>query len=228
MTADEQKLAKALGQYIMASEPVWPAISAAAAAGNAGQENLFRPVTTGPKDHGSDGLWQWRLSRLDELKSWCVSKGFDWTYMESQVAFMKFEMMRDYPALWVQLVNPGNRPLENLTANFMEIYERPDPALAGLDNRIRYAREVYAMLGHPEPPPVPPAPAPPASSLPVPAPSVDLTTLMTRLQQDHDLYNRAQKTLADAVVALNAAKQQLTLDLQAVQNVLDQTKELTK
>jgi hypothetical protein len=38
-------------------------IGACAITGNASQENLVKPVTTGPKDHGSDGVLQWRRAR---------------------------------------------------------------------------------------------------------------------------------------------------------------------
>lgn len=234
MTSDQQKLAKALATYIMSSAPPWPAISAAAATGNAGQEDLFKPVTTGPKDHGSDGLWQWREGRLDGpngLKQWCADKGFDWTLMESQVVFMKWEMEKFYPALCTQMLNPGTRTLENLTANFMNEYERPNPALAALDTRIKYAQETYAMLvvvpSTPPPgqaPQFPTMPPPPAA----PAPSPDTSDLFTRLQASHDRYEIAQKAVNDALAALNTAKQQLILDAQAAQDYLDKTKEQVK
>jgi hypothetical protein len=39
-------------------------------------------------------------------------------------------------------MKPGNRPIENLTANFCQIFERPNMALARLDNRIAAAKAV--------------------------------------------------------------------------------------
>ena len=47
--------------------------SAAAAVGNATQENQCKSVTEGAKDHGSDGLFQWRLGRLTEMQTWCTT-----------------------------------------------------------------------------------------------------------------------------------------------------------
>ena len=58
-----------------------PLKSACAVTGNATQENLVKPVTEGPKDHGSDGTLQWRLDRLDGphgLKGWSEAQGLDW------------------------------------------------------------------------------------------------------------------------------------------------------
>jgi|SRR5215471_16298819 len=172
MTSLENRLL-ALGKYIMTSIPAWPARSAAAACGNAAQENLALPTTEGPKDHGSDGLWQWRLGRLEGkdaqgregLKYWCARMGYDWTLMESQVLFMKYEMQNWYPSLWEQMIkgDPGHEVpdvLATLTANFQDMYEVPNPALANLDNRIAKARLTLSLIAPSVPPVQPPAPPP--------------------------------------------------------------------
>jgi hypothetical protein len=61
--------------------------SAAAIGGNATQENLCQPVTLGAKDHGSDGVLQWRAERLDGLdglKAWCGAQGLAWDTLRAQ------------------------------------------------------------------------------------------------------------------------------------------------
>ena len=123
----------------------WPLVSAAASVGNATQENLCLPVTKGAKDHGSDGLYQWRLGRLDDLKSWAANKGLDWSLMKTQAAFHQYEVARDYKALDAEL-KAGVKPIETLTANICFVYERPAAQYANLDARIRYARDTCAAM----------------------------------------------------------------------------------
>ena len=48
----------------------------------------------------------------------------------------------EYAVLNAQLTKPGNRSIENLTANFCQIFERPNMALAHVDNRIANAKAV--------------------------------------------------------------------------------------
>jgi hypothetical protein len=116
-----------------------PIISAAALVGNVTWENHAEPVTVGKKDHGSDGGFQWRLDRLDGpngLKAWCKANDYAWNTIKGQAAFFCVECQRwPYSVLWSDLIR-GTKKLETLVANVMEIYERPDPAVAHLDDRI--------------------------------------------------------------------------------------------
>jgi hypothetical protein len=132
-----------------------PARSAAALAGNATQENLCRAVTTGALDHGSQGVMQWRLERLSDMQSFCVSNFGRWDTLEAQAAFCLYELNRDYPTLDRQL-HLGVLSLETLTANVCATYERPAAASAGLgfvpgqgegrEGRINYAYDTFALL----------------------------------------------------------------------------------
>jgi len=126
-------------QALMAGPGPLPLPSACAVGGNGWQENLLRPLTLGAKDHGSDGVMQWRLSRLTELERLA-----NWNTLQVQAQFFKTECQRDYPRLWADLV-AGKKSLETLTANVMVQYERPNLAAAGLDHRITYA---HALLDH--------------------------------------------------------------------------------
>lgn len=99
---------------------------------------------------------------------------------------------RRYWDLYQQLTTDTGRSVATLTANFMEIYERPSSSLNaqggridGLDNRINHANAVYerAQLikntGQaptvPEPP-LPPLPRPPMPTTPAGLPSVSAST----------------------------------------------------
>lgn len=178
----------ALGKYLMTRGTPWPAVSAAASVGNATQENMCLPVTQGPKDHGSDGLYQWRLERLtgqDGLQPWCAARGYDWTLMESQAEFHKWEIQTQYQDLWKDLV-AGAKPIATLTANIMEQYERPAAAAGNLDARIRYAQNAFALLA-PTAPPQAPSPTP-----------TNVDSLLAALQ-------KAKADKAAAQAALNAA-----------------------
>jgi len=128
-------------QALMSGPAPLPLLSACAVGGNGWQENLLRPLTLGAKDHGSDGVMQWRLSRLTELE-----RLPQWNTLQVQAQFFKTECQRDYPRLWADLV-VGKKSLETLTANVMVQYERPNLAAAALDRRITYA---HTLLDHME------------------------------------------------------------------------------
>lgn len=135
-----------------------PVRSASALGGNATRENECRAVTTGKLDHNSQGVMQWRLERLTDMQSWCVTHFKRWDTLEAQAAFCLYELKRDYPALDRQL-HAGALPLETLTANFCDVFERPNKALDALGfvpgkgkgqvGRINYAYDIQAMMGAP-------------------------------------------------------------------------------
>jgi hypothetical protein len=98
-------------------------------------------------DHGSQFLAQWRLGRLTDFENWAQEKNLPITAMETQMAFLFYELKRDYPAL-DKMLREGTRPIANLTANFMLMFERPnrDPAVNRLDKRIAYANKCVAAM----------------------------------------------------------------------------------
>ena len=125
-----------------------PLKSACAVTGNATQENLVKAVTTGPKDHGSDGTLQWRLTRLDGprgLKGWSKAKGLKWDTLRTQALFFLWELRKDYPGLERDL-RDSKKSLETLTTNICNIYERPNKKYAHIDKRISHARSVYMIM----------------------------------------------------------------------------------
>lgn len=128
---------------------------AAAIVGNASQESgnhLDTTVYRKNADQGSGGLLEWRNSsgeapgegRKDKFVSYMTQHFPDDTgNLEGQCAYVIVELHRDNPRLDEQLRFPG-RSVANLTANFMQIFERPSARYAGLDNRIKQANACVA------------------------------------------------------------------------------------
>jgi hypothetical protein len=141
----------------------WALAGASACGGNFTQENLCKPVTEGQHDEGSDGMGQWRELRLTGdgdhgqkwgMRPWCVKYFGVWNTIEAQAAFTMFEVARDYPTLDAELradltgVKPANirSVLDYKTKMFMELYERPNMALAGLAYRQSQAAAIYGLM----------------------------------------------------------------------------------
>lgn len=148
------------------SLPSIPLKSACAVTGNATQENNVEPVTRGPLDHGSNGVMQWRLTRLDGptgLRGWAAAHNLPWDTLRTQAAFFLWECGEYYPALLREL-RDGSKSLETLTANISKFYERPNKRYEALDNRIAAAKAVYQAMAGAAPlvPTQPPPSLPPA------------------------------------------------------------------
>lgn len=128
----------------------FPLVSSSSITGNYSQENLVLPVTTGKKDHGSDGAGQWRLDRLEGphgLKGWAEFHGLDWKRLDTQAWFTIWELENDsrYAGLLKDL-REGRKKIETLTANFCWLYERPAKSAAHLEKRISHAKSVYQIM----------------------------------------------------------------------------------
>lgn len=126
----------------------YPLVSACAAVGNATQESACIPVTVGKKDHGSDGLFQWRLSRLTDLKEWAAHNfgtASAWQEAEVQAWFFQHEVATGYRSLYLDLIH-GVKSVATLTANICSVYERPAEKYASLDHRIAAAEAVYKAM----------------------------------------------------------------------------------
>jgi hypothetical protein len=163
-----------LAGYLLAGFPALglpgiPAISCAAVVGNATQENNCKSVTAGALDHGSNGLMQWRLTRLTAMEAFAVKNFGSWEFIEPQAAFFLQECKTGYPATWAALA-AGTKSLATLTADICDFYEIPAAASANLDGRIAYATTFMAAWK----PSTPSAPVltPVPTSVPTPAPVI--------------------------------------------------------
>jgi hypothetical protein len=160
----------------------YPMKSAAAIVGNGTQENLCQPVTTGPKDHGSDGIFQWREKRLTNLQTLS-----GWDTLPVQAHFVMLELQaspgsqfydENYSVLEAEL-RAGIKPLATLTLNFTDAYERPSELGRVPDKRIGYAEQAFAILERAVPTPLPSQPLPQTAPIPLPSPSFPPITLPT-------------------------------------------------
>ncbi len=116
---------------------------AAAAVGNFSQESGvdLHSGYAAKTDHGSQGIAQWRLSRLDALADFCASEGLHSGTLAAQVKFAIFELGKDYSDLDNALRAGGD--IDRLTARFCWDYERPNKAQAGLASRIKQAHAAF-------------------------------------------------------------------------------------
>lgn len=136
-----------LVNLFMSTKPAYPLVSACAAAGNAARENNCLCVTSGKKDHGSDGLFQWRKQRLTSLKAFATANKAKWEDMATQVEFFKAEVADTHGFAFLKRdLEAGTKSIETLTADICDIYERPAPAVAGLDVRIANAKRIYSVM----------------------------------------------------------------------------------
>jgi Phage tail lysozyme len=173
-------LAERQAEFCSYFVPVYPMRSSAVIGGNGTQENMCEPVTAGVKDHGSDGVLQWRLERLngpDGLMPWCTAQGIPWDTLKSQALFTMHELDHpQYAALKADL-KAGAKSLETLTLNFCDAFERPSAAGRAADARIRYAHDCLAILVRNSgafPGPVASVPSPVSLPAGLPAPTKDL------------------------------------------------------
>ncbi|WP_026606949.1 phage tail tip lysozyme [Methylocapsa acidiphila] len=118
---------------------------AAAVVGNFSQESggdlHSGYIPTSRSDHGSQGIAQWRLARLDALEEFCSGRRLHSGTLAAQIKFAVFELGKAYPELDKALRAGGD--LDKLTARVCWEYERPAKASANLSNRIRQAHNVF-------------------------------------------------------------------------------------
>jgi hypothetical protein len=90
--------------------------------GNLIQESGLK--TNNPGDGGtSNGIAQWHLGRLDNLKKFAASKGLAWTDLEAQKMFLLKEM-NTYGSMMNKLKDP-NVSIMDAAKVFMTDFERP-------------------------------------------------------------------------------------------------------
>lgn len=187
-------LAERQAEFCSYLSTVLPMRSCAAIGGNGTQESLCQPVTLGPKDHGSDGVLQWRLERLngpDGLITWCHNQEIPWDTLRSQALFTLHELMDQKYAVLLADLKVGTKSLETLTLNFCDAFERPSAAGRRETDRIRYAHDCLAIMMRDVPGPFP---------VPIPSPSAP-TPPIGDLQMPIELIIQLVAPLAESLVA---------------------------
>jgi Phage tail lysozyme len=117
---------------------------AAALVGNASQESTrdLHSAFTRRTDHGSEGIFQWRLERLARLIEFARERKLDAQLLETQCAFAAHELALSYPFVDHELRT--GHDVADLTAKVCWKYECPNRAEANLENRIHQAQRVFA------------------------------------------------------------------------------------
>ena len=108
-------------------------------------ENLSSVVHRKHADHGSGGIAEWRLDRLQSLIDFAQHEGKAADDLGVQCLFLIHEVQTDYPHLDAMLKDPS-RSIANQAANFCWIFERPNKQLANVDGRIKAATALAAGL----------------------------------------------------------------------------------
>ena len=107
-------------------------ITPAAACGvlsNISTESGFNPYALG--DGGTSfGICQWHNERWDDLVDFCDSNDFRWQAFDSQLHFLKYELISEYPDLLDILRYNNNDKESAYTAgySFCTLFERPNMA----------------------------------------------------------------------------------------------------
>lgn len=119
---------------------------AAALVGNASQESGVNLVSGYRQntDHGSQGIFQWRLDRLNGpngLIAYCDQHQLHSGTLAAQVKFAIHELGTQYEALDERLRKGGD--IAALTEEVCWKYERPARQYANVANRVKQAKLVY-------------------------------------------------------------------------------------
>lgn len=175
----------------------WMPSGASAMTGNLTQEsgvNLPSAFRTGKLDHGSQGLPQWRLDRLNDYEAFVKGKHPElvdnddamWAQygrVDYQCEYIVIEVQRDYPRLDAALRKGGS--VTALVAEICWEYERPSKAYANLANRQAQALLVF-------------------NSLPAGARTAHKTNIVAALDQTADAHENQQNAGAATATAAGA------------------------
>lgn len=122
-------------------------LNSAAACGilaNIEAESSFNLSTVGDKGT-SFGLCQWHNTRYDDLKSFCLMRGYDYRSLEGQMNFMAYELKTTYQGVYAALRNVPNTADGAYTAayHWCYYYERPADLEGASVRRGRNAQFKY-------------------------------------------------------------------------------------
>lgn len=104
-------------------------LNSAAACGilaNIEAESSFNLTTVGDKGT-SFGLCQWHNTRYDDLKTYCLLRGYDYRTLEGQMNFMAYELKTAYQGVYNAMLNVPDTADGAYTAayHWCYYYERP-------------------------------------------------------------------------------------------------------
>ena len=119
--------------------------NAAGAAGmlaNMKYESDYKPTSTG--DNGTSyGLIQWHAGQMTDLISWCENKGYDYTTLQAQLRYLKYEMEGKRKSINDYMKNVEDSPQGAYDAAyyFCYYYEKPTNKASKAVVRGNYAKD---------------------------------------------------------------------------------------
>jgi hypothetical protein len=126
--------------------PQW----AAAAVGNSAHETgWFKyPKSLVPGEHSAGyAHWNKGAGRLQPFERYMRSRGVE-DYLDPQTNMdymINEDYPKNYPKLWNQM-RTAPHSMEAATKQYMETYENPAPATAGLGSRVSNAQRIYELM----------------------------------------------------------------------------------
>ena len=123
-------------------------LNTAAACGvlaNIESESSFNPTISVIDTNGkiSYGICQWNASRFDDLRNYCSSNGYDYTSIDGQLKFLKYELEHSEKYAFSKVKNVENTADGAYTAgyNWAKYFERCNSVY--FEGRAKRARDVY-------------------------------------------------------------------------------------
>lgn len=112
---------------------------------NIESESSFNPTISVIDTNGkiSYGICQWNASRFDDLRNYCSSNGYDYTSIDGQLKFLKYELEHSEKYAFSKVKNVENTADGAYTAgyNWAKYFERCNSVY--FEGRAKRARDVY-------------------------------------------------------------------------------------
>ncbi|MBQ8540337.1 MAG: leucine-rich repeat protein [Clostridia bacterium] len=94
-------------------------------------ESSFNPNKLGDYIDGtytSYGICQWHAGRYNNLKNWCNQNGYDYTTLNGQLHFLKYELKNSYSSVWSKLQSVKNNEdgCREAAMYWCAVYEVPE------------------------------------------------------------------------------------------------------
>lgn len=108
----------------------YPAAAVCGMLANIKCESTFRPTAWNAAG-GSYGICQWTGGRYTNLKNWCADNGYDYTTLEAQCRFLKYELENRYTKVHSYMKSTQNTAEGAYDAGYYYCYNFEVPANRG-------------------------------------------------------------------------------------------------
>ncbi len=123
--SNEQKI-----YYFIVNELGYSPAAACGVLANIKCESTFRPTAYNPNG-GSYGICQWTGGRYTNLQNWCAENGYDYTSLEGQCWFLKYELENRYTKVHSFMKGVENTDIGAYDAGYYYCYNFEVPANRG-------------------------------------------------------------------------------------------------